>query len=290
MKFPARFEYEFYIKQNPAVSSREEAHEHFRTIGKAAGLKGSPGCDQGYFVRLIQHLKPSSILEIGPGGSPKLTGPNVFYFDVKTEAELRDRYKNEAGAASVPKTIHFVEKDGDLGIIDRTFDVIFSAHVIEHTPDLIAHLRQISDLLNDGGHYFLVVPNRKYTFDYFKANTSLEEVVATHIDPHGVDGHFLKIFLMEEFRRTHNTAQLHWDEAHGSASGIKDDLGNILKRLQSAIDRPVARSGYHRWFFDEDSFVQIIEGVYALGLSPLRLHECYNTMRNSLSFNAILSK
>lgn len=284
---PPSFDLEFYIKENPGLGSSEEAYGHFLNVGKQHGLRGSPGCDQGFFVRLIQELRPSSILEIGPGASPKLTGPNVFYFDVKTEAELRERYN---GSATIPKAIHFVEKDGNLGIIDQKFDVIFSSHVIEHTSDLVAHLQQIGTLLNDGGYYFVVVPNRKYTFDHFKANTLLEEVVAVHIDPNGSEAHFLKSFLLEEFRRTHNTPKLHWANDHGSASGFQVSFDEVLKKYKNVKGRPVARSGYHRWFFDEDSFRQIIDGVHALGVSPLRLRECYNTTRDSLSFNAIMWK
>ncbi|CAG0993390.1 hypothetical protein RHIZO_02374 [Rhizobiaceae bacterium] len=290
MTIAPSFDYEFYAKGNRGFRSQEEAYEHFLREGKEAGLKGSPGCDQGYFLRMIQHIKPQSVLELGPGAAPKLIGPNVFYFDVKTADELRDRYRNDGCNEAVPREIHFVEPNGDMSIIDRKFDVVFSAHVIEHTPDLVMHLMQIESLLNEGGYYFLVVPNKKFTFDYFKPRTVLEDVVAAHLDPNGAETIFLRSFLLEEFRRTHNTARTHWIGDHGAPRGISGNIDQVRTKYEGVKSRPVARSGYHRWIFDEDAFVEVINGLYTLGISPLRVNQCYNTITNSLSFNAILSR
>jgi len=151
---PPSFDWQYYCRHNHLSLDEEEAYRHFINVGKQQGMNGSPCCDQGYFVRLIHRLSPSSILEIGPGASPRFSGDNVFYFDVKTEMQLYDRYKNESDV-TIPQRIHYVDKDGDLGIIDRQFDIVFSSHVIEHTADFVTHLNHVGSLLNEGGFYFL---------------------------------------------------------------------------------------------------------------------------------------
>ena len=37
--------------------------------------------------------------------------------------------------------IHYHHPNGDLSIIDSKFDAIFSSHCIEHTPDIVSHLK-----------------------------------------------------------------------------------------------------------------------------------------------------
>lgn len=53
---------------------------------------------------------------------------------------------------------------------DRRFDVLFSAHVIEHVPDAEAFLFQCKALLNPGGKIILLTPNaRAWKFDWLKS-------------------------------------------------------------------------------------------------------------------------
>lgn len=290
MSIPASFDADFYCAKNDLdFPSREEAFAHFKAHGKLRGLEGSPGCNQGYFLRMIQQMHPGSVLEIGPGAAPRLSGSNVYYFDVKTEEELRQRYSREERTDRIPEKIHFVDENGDLGVIDRKFDVVFSSHVIEHSVDLVAHLGQVRALLNESGHYFLVVPNRKFTFDFYKPNTVLEDVVATHLYSGGSDFHFLKSYLLETFRRTHNDARQHWAGDHGEARGVQGMVSDIRRHYEGVAARPIARSGYHRWMFDEESFVDVMNGLRKIGLSPFRVEACYNTAADSMSFNAVLS-
>ena len=139
---PPRFDYQFYMEGKSFISSEQEAQAHFENAGIPKGLAGSPACDQGHFVRLINRLRPNSILEIGPGCSPKMSGPNVRYFDVKSEEELRSRYVDSLGYKNIPERIHYTDDEGDLRTINDKFDVVFSSHMIEHSFDLIDHINR----------------------------------------------------------------------------------------------------------------------------------------------------
>lgn len=286
---PPNFVPEFYRTQIKDLKDGDSLWRHFSQTGMRNGLMGSPACEQGYFVRLIQHMQPNSILEIGPGCAPKIRGDNVFYFDVKSEEELAQRYRNTENQ-SIPEKIHYVEKTGDLKVIDRKFDVIFSAHVVEHVDDFITHLNEISNLLTDRGLYFMVVPNKKYTFDYYKPATTIEDVIAAHFDNDRSDSVFLRSVMLEKLRRTHNDAKRHWMGDHGSMNENGNTIDHVIRELEQKKNDSVYRSGFHRWYFDEVSFPRIVDDLHASGLCALKVQACYNTPMNNLSFNAIIGR
>lgn len=283
-KIPASLDPAFYQSQ---IEPGEDARSHFLQFGKQQGLEGSPACNQGYFVRLIHHMDPGSVLEIGPGSSPRVKGENTFYFDVKDENELAHRYR-EIPNNNVPSKIHFVDKKGDLNSIRRKFDIIFSCHAIEHVDDIVSHFISIKNLLNDGGLYFLVIPNKKYSFDYFKPNTTVEDAVFAHYCDDGGDSVLFRSVLFEHLRRTHNDPVRHWAGDHGRIDEHGKTVDSALREFQNKKSDSVYRSGFHRWFFDENSFPNVVNALYDSGLSPLKVHECYNTPKNSMSFNAIV--
>ena len=51
--------------------------------------------------------------------------------------------------------IDYVSENGDLSIITDKFDMILSAHLIEHQICLIKHLQNIENLLNADGYYIV---------------------------------------------------------------------------------------------------------------------------------------
>ena len=288
--FPPRFDYQFYVKDKSFLTSPEDALRHFKTIGLNSGLEGSPACNQGYFVNLIKGLNPQSILEIGPGCSPKLQGNNVYYFDVKSEEELRKRYRGEPGYNNIPDKIHFTDNDGNLNSINRKFDVVFSSHMIEHSFDLIDHINSVASLLNENGHYFIIAPNKNYTFDYFKPVSLPEDVMAHHFSCGNNPALSLRTVLLEKCRRAHNSPQRHWAGDHGEPMIDHKDVLNAIKNFGVIANDPIARSGFHSWIFTDESFAQLINGLHELNQIAMKLLEYYNTPLGSCSFTAILKR
>jgi SAM-dependent methyltransferase len=288
VKLPPSFDSDFYRRDKPFLRSPAEARDHFVTIGKGEGLKGSPGCDQGYLLRFIRGLHPEKMLEIGPGCAPKLKGKNVRYFDVKSKEELQDRYKNDPGFAQIPEEIHYVDKAGSLKNIGERFDVVFSSHVIEHAIDLVAHLKEVETLLEENGLYVVVVPNKNFTFDFFKPVSVIEDVVTKHLSP--IKTLSLRSVLLEANRRTHNSAARHWANDHGQISLNKEGIRKSIAQFEKTAANGVAASGYHNWIFTEEAFVEIINGLYELELTSLKVQSSYNTPFGGLSFSAVLRR
>ena len=61
-----------------------------------------------------------------------------------------------------------------------TFDALIASHVIEHTPDLLGFLDAASTLVSPNGIVILVVPDKRYCFDYFRPLTTTGEVLYAH--------------------------------------------------------------------------------------------------------------
>ena len=60
---------------------------------------------------------------------------------------------------------------------EARYDWIIASHVIEHMPDLVAFFRQAARLLKPGGSLSLVIPDKRYCFDYFRWPSTTGDVL-----------------------------------------------------------------------------------------------------------------
>jgi SAM-dependent methyltransferase len=130
---------------------------------------------------------PRRILEAGPLDRPLVrSGPHlVQYLDHLSTDELRDKYRIDGAVdlSRVPE-IDFVIRDNDLTPIRETgqrFDLIIGCHMFEHLPDPLGWLIQVSQLLTPDGGVYLVVPDRRYSFDMMRPDTTLSEWVESYL-------------------------------------------------------------------------------------------------------------
>jgi SAM-dependent methyltransferase len=137
-------------------------------------------------ARISRSMK---ILEVGPSYSPVLTradGWNVFSLDHSTADELRRKYTGHANVdISRIQDVDFVWRDGPLetAIPDAqlgTFDACIGSHMIEHVPDLVAFFRSMERILSPTGVVSLVVPDKRFCFDFFQPLTMTGDVLAAH--------------------------------------------------------------------------------------------------------------
>lgn len=62
-------------------------------------------------------------------------------------------------------------------IQEETYDFILSSHVLEHVANPIKALYEWKRILKKNGKLFLIVPNRKYTYDRCRPLTTLEHII-----------------------------------------------------------------------------------------------------------------
>jgi SAM-dependent methyltransferase len=126
-------------------------------------------------------------LEIGALSQPMVTHPGmrVQYVDRHTTAELREEYAS-LGTGHLKR---FVEPDIiDDGtklttIADATYDFLIAAHVIEHLANPIGAIESWARVVRPGGLIYLVVPDKRGSFDRRRVRTTLEHLILDYRRP-----------------------------------------------------------------------------------------------------------
>lgn len=285
-KIPPVFDPDFYRMIHPDLAQMDERQllEHYEIHGRGEGRAASPAARRADFVDIFSSC--SSLLEIGPFCAPTLKGPNVHYFDVLDSKALRQRAKELGYPIKLVPHVDYVDPNGDLSVIGRRFAAVFSAHCIEHQPDLIRHLQQIESLLEPGGAYFLAIPDKRYCFDHFIALSSISDVVQAHEERRR--NHTIASVIEHRALTTHNNPARHWSGDHADP-GFEN---RIPVRVSQAIEEyRKAQGAYvdvHAWQFTPESFKRICEQLFALGYVRLWPARVYDTPHGSNEFTAIL--
>lgn len=236
------------------------------------------------FINLIP--KDAHVLEIGPFYSPLLKSKKVKYFDILDQKALKKRavkINQQKNVKNIP-LIDYVSPTGKLEVVKEKFDIVISSHVIEHQIDLIAHLQDVTGILNKAGLYYLLIPDKRYCFDHYINVSDLPEVVARHYENR--KSHSLKSVIEHRAFTTHSDSIRHWNKDHGDASH------NQRKRIDVAVEDFKKSKGrnidVHAWYFTPKSFEELITSLKKLGYINLSVKKIYKTERNSLEFFAIL--
>lgn len=286
-EFPPEFDAVHYQAIHPDLSHMQpgELADHWMQYGIKEGRQGGRIADRNQFVALIG--ENARVLEIGPFNRPVKTGANVRYFDVLDRDGLIQRAQKIGFETSgIPRKIDYVSTEADLGIIQEKFDFVLSSHSIEHQPNLIRHLMEVERLLEPGGCYFLIIPDKRYCFDHFIPETPLSLIIEAYVNNHV--RHPLHSVFEHRMLTTHNDSLLHWQGNHGKRYvSLKERYDIAMEDYRSAA------GGYidvHAWFFTPESFREIIRAlptIFTLSLVPIRI---YPTRNGAIEFFAILRK
>lgn len=229
------------------------------------------------------------ILEIGPFTNPTLRGPNVKYFDVLDRERLIERAEFLSFPSQHSVEIDYVSPTGDLGIVEDTFDYVFSSHCIEHQPDLIAHLSHVERLLERGGRYLAIIPDKRYCFDHFHPVSTTEEVFEAFSSKRKIHK---KQKVADRVRLgTHNDPARHWAGDHGKIGDIKNDHSTAMGL--EPISKNYDENGNiyvdtHAWQFTPSSFDEIVRSIS--GKVSLSIENIFDTPERCHEFCVSLKK
>ncbi len=123
-------------------------------------------------------------LEIGPLHRPMVTHPGMQldYVDRYTVAQLRACYIELKDLPLVePNIIDDAETFNT--IKDASYDFLISAHVIEHMKNPIRALENWCRVIRPGGKIYLIVPDKRVTFDKLRVRTTLEHLILDYKRP-----------------------------------------------------------------------------------------------------------
>jgi len=210
-------------------------------------------------------------LEVGPSFNAmarKSDGFDVEIVDHATADELREKYRGSGVDLASIEEVDYIWRGEPLDelLAGKRYDWIIASHVIEHIVNPIGFLQQCARLLAPGGVISLVVPDKRYCFDYFRSPS--------------MTGDFLQAFVDE--RRCHAPGVVFDQFAQSAkrvagANGASAAPGEIslvhgLDEAKSMFERSRASKDYidvHAWRFTPASFRVIMTELRLLGLLPL---------------------
>jgi predicted SAM-dependent methyltransferase len=105
----------------------------------------------------------------------------VTYVDRADLPTLKAQFAPVADAIVEPDVIDDAQTLGTFG--DATQDFVIAAHIIEHMRDPIGAMANWLRVLKPGGLLYLIVPDKRLTFDRARVRTTLEHVVLDHEEP-----------------------------------------------------------------------------------------------------------
>ncbi len=106
------------------------------------------------------------------------------FVDHADTAALRAKYANDP-AVALDDIVQVDAVWGDNTLAQcfpgERFDFVIASHVIEHVPDVIGWLGEVADVLNPDGRLILAIPDRRYSFDLLRRETTLTDLVDAHL-------------------------------------------------------------------------------------------------------------
>jgi hypothetical protein len=209
------------------------------------------------------------VLEIGAFDNPTFrreAGDHVRYLDYFSTEELRVAHagnprRDPAGAVDVD----FVVKSSDFaGVVAGPYDLAVANHVVEHIPDLVHWFAQLTGLLAEGGRVFLAVPDRRYTFDYFRKESNAVQVLRAHREQLDKPDAWQ---LAENFyyHQKVDLAAL-WEGVLPERFTPRFSLAEALRRAEAQAAKYVA---CHCWVFTPPSFRALLNDLHSAGVLDL---------------------
>ncbi len=285
MLLPSELEIDVYRNIHPDIKhmTDEQLLAHYQKFGRDEGRQANRLKDRNDFAALI----PNDLLalEIGPFANPIKQGDNVHYADFLGQAELIERALKLGIKPERVPVVHHILSETPLNKIDVHYDAVISSHCIEHQPDLIKHLTDVHSLVQaNAGRYFLLIPDKRYCFDRFIAESTIADILEAHEAQRIV--HTLKSVIEHRALITANNATEHWKKTQKGVPKVDPaKVNNALKEWRNAQG---AYIDVHAWYFTPDSFAEIISLLNKLSLIDLEVERLYPTRRFRNEFWAIL--
>ncbi len=251
-----------------------------------------------YLSQFIGTRIEKPMLEIGPYMRPYIAKSvfDVYYADIRTQDEIYEYYlTHNLHGAKMPYElivpIDYVIKDTyESAVGGKKFALVFSSHVMEHMNDVIAHLIDLSRILEDDGYVVLAVPDKRFTFDYFREVTPFRDMLDVYLN--GTVSCLARFAFDMTF--TYHPVN---DPALYSARGVSfADVANEEGRFDKALEvyERVRKDGYvaseHNWVFTYPSFLDFIRDGLRAKLLPYTLHYSDGVEPGANEFTIILKK
>lgn len=283
VELPPEFDATYYARMRPYIRPMRPLLEaEFALIGKKGGAPGSAFCFRENVAAAFGKAG-GSILEIGPGHAPDFCGDNVKYLDMAPQAEIAARFAALPTRNGGAPRIDYLLCQLARGEIEERFDLVYSAHNLEHQVNCVAHINSVSGLLRPGGCFVAIIPDKNYTFDYFRPLSTLVDILSAPED----QTRHVKRTAISSWQTAHNDCARHWIGDHGPCGYTDAAVVEKWRNYEPDGDR---MTDFHVNVFEPDSFRDIFGLLAAEGIIQMKLARVYNTPVYRNEFVAIFQK
>jgi SAM-dependent methyltransferase len=229
--------------------------------------------------------RKSRILEIGPSynpAAPKAAGWQTHVLDHASQAELRAKYADQNVPCDKIEPVDFIWREGTIhDAVPRDlhgrFDACIASHVIEHVPNPIAFFQSLDRLLTEEGVLSLAVPDKRYSFDFFRPLTLAPAWIEAF--ECGSIRHSRRNLLEHFAYHTHNGARFVWSQY----DAVNPHLPGELQWAKSIADAAGASKldpyvDCHAWCFTPSSFGLLVLELNHMELIDFRVDRLFPTV------------
>jgi hypothetical protein len=237
----------------------------------------------------LQYICPSQMrgLEIGALDLPFVTPDegDVEFADYAATEELRERARVVPGySAEFVVPVDYVLRNVGWDGVPDGYDWIAAAHVIEHAPSMIDWLRSAGDKLNEGGLLFLVVPDKRYTFDFFRPESTLGKIFEDHLINKTRPG-ISEVFDASYYSRSMNPVDI-WK----NSDGIQFDVQHTEHALAIVKSAGAQYIDVHCNIFTDRSFSLIMGVLCRENWVPFTVENIGTVEQFGIDFHCVLRK
>lgn len=245
---------------------------------------------------LLRHVNPEQHgLEIAPYFEPSLTKPDyrILYTDYISTEEIRQKAsENPSVDFETLVDVDFVWPPGtplrNHAPEGLDFEYVIASHVMEHVPNPIGWLGELLSVLRPGGKVILYLPQRRFTWDCMRTETTFAQLADYWLHQPGVPtpGQLLD-FMTHSLAITHDGPSPSWNTS-GQAVNLPRAYSD-----EGAIDCAtyVMQNGNyldaHCTVWSGASFRNAIERFVELGILNVSIDE---VIEEESEFFAVLSK
>jgi hypothetical protein len=232
-------------------------------------------------------------VEFGPLSRPLAlkAESEVYYIDHCSADELRAKYAGDVHAhVDQIVDVDFVSQGGPLSelIGDKApLDYVVASHVIEHVPDLAGWLLDMHASLNDGGILYLIIPDKRFTFDLHRRPANFEEVESAYREKRTRPG--LRL-IMDHFANVVNVdTWALWDD-YSKAGDAPYAHGPEFLDVAHQHFHEGRYIDIHCWVFTPWSFMNLMADISEKMSLGFKLANFKTTQRHDLEFYIALQK
>lgn len=225
-------------------------------------------------------------LELGPLARPTISKKEgkIFYADHMSTSDLRKKYKGHSFNLDEIVDVDYVVSGKSLPELvgKKKFDYIIASHVIEHIPNTVEWLKEISSILKLGGTLSLVVPDKRYTFDVNRQLSRPADVMEAYL-------HKVKVstFAMK-YDHLSNTQDVHPVDAWQDRVAKKRPARQITEAFETAKKKSYV--DVHCYTYTSESFFEIMRHLIVHDLTDFRVSYFQDTIQNEQEFFVTLEK